>query len=389
MKRQIVTQTKSGLFVRDDSTMGLLVFSPYTGNIFACNSADKTDVIRWLNKQTKTISSATYEKALGPEWAISIKESEYPANHLLPNPESYDNPCPSYPIVINWLLTGACALQCKYCYAEDLMRGKCKEPSKEDVLKIAQAVLSFSPLAVVLTGGDPLLSPHLETVMAVLYGKTGLIIDTSGFTFNETHLNIFKKYGVFVRVSLDSEIPQVNDLYRVPLQGEKQRANMSSGYAAFNTLCQCLDAGLGVGIQSVAADKSRQHLAAFGDKLFKMRVRSWRILMVAKSASNAEHYKKIVNEEGLERFEDTIKSNLRKKHTNGWNKGMSVQMTHNRAPNSVILVSPEGIFLTEKKHGNGKVVIDARNHKKPRLSEIFSQQIAAHEHAERYLNGET
>lgn len=387
MTQKIVSLTKSGLFIRDDKTMGLLVFSPYTGNIFVCHTSDKIDILQWLNKQTKTISSAIYEKALGPGWAIGIKESEYPQSHLLPSPDSYKkNPYPSYPIVINWLLTGACALECEYCYAEDLMRGKCKEPSKEDILKIAQAILSYNPLAVVLTGGDPLLSPHLEIVLAALYGKTGLIVDTSGFSFTEKHLNIFKKYEVFVRVSLDSEIPRVNDYFRVPIKPEKPQAKLSAGFAAFNTLCQTIDAGLGVGVQTVATHRSRSDLVAFGDKLFKMGVRSWRILMVAKSTSNAMRYEKFIGtEEGIRRYEDYIKNGLRRKHMNGWNEGMSVQITHNRAPNSVILVSPEGIFLTENKHGGGKVTIDEKYPRKPRIMEIF-RQVDIPSHAERYLN---
>jgi sulfatase maturation enzyme AslB (radical SAM superfamily) len=218
MDNKKVIFTRSGLLVREDSNLGYLVFSTHTGLIFACQKADGKNLLKWLDRKTNSAPSIEYEKALGPGWTISLQEADYPANHLLPNIQSgWSILRPEYPIVINWLLTGKCALQCQYCYAEDLMRGRLPEPSMKKVDEIAEAILSYHPISVVLTGGDPLLSPYLEKILSALHKRTGIIIDTSGFTFSNEHLILFKKYGVFVRISLDSEIPRINDTVRPSL----------------------------------------------------------------------------------------------------------------------------------------------------------------------------
>ena len=66
-----------------------------------------------------------------------------------------------------------------------------------------------------------------------------------------------------------------------------------------------------------------------------------------------------------------------------------MQVVHNKTPNAIILVSPDGTFLTEsnvgREEGGGKVVIDPENPKKPRIKSIF-EKIGMHAHAERYLN---
>ena len=387
MKYRQVRLTKSGLLIRADSSMGILVFSPYTGVVFACRPKDQKALTEWLDMRTTTAPTADYEKALGPGWAIAVEAADYPQTNLLPSAEAYQMiPYPTYPIVINWLLTGSCALRCQYCYAEDLMRGKRKEPTKSELLKISKTILSYNPLAVVLTGGDPLLSNHLEAVLETLHGKTGLMIDTSGFSFNETHLALFKKYGVFVRISLDSEIPRINDMLRPIDITTSTKRKLSSSSTAMRAICSCIDAGLGVGIQTVATSQNRSDLEAFGDKLYRLGARSWRILMVAPSATNVQQYNKLKgSQESLKRFEQYIKKHLRVKHENGWNKGMSVQLTHNRAPNSVILVTPDGVFETENKVNTGKLVIDENSPTRPDIQELF-RKVDAHAHAERYLN---
>ena len=163
LKKQKVEQTKSGLFMKIDADAGIFVYSPYSGLVFACREGDKAKLSRWLNKKTEKAPSTIYEKALGFGWAISIRDVEYPAQHLLPGPNG-DRPiiAPKEPILINWLLTGNCPLDCKYCDANDLMQGKCKEPNKENIRCIAETILSYNPLIVVLTGGDPLFSQYLS-----------------------------------------------------------------------------------------------------------------------------------------------------------------------------------------------------------------------------------
>jgi MoaA/NifB/PqqE/SkfB family radical SAM enzyme len=378
-----VTFTKSGLIVREDDHLGLLVFSTHTGLIFACQATDGKALLRWLECKGSP-PALEYEKALGPVWALPLNEAEYPSKHLLPTDQSgWTILRPDYPIVINWLLTGNCTLKCQYCYAEDLMRGCRIEPNAQEVENIAETILSYHPLAVVLTGGDPLLSPHLERVLDALHKKTGIIIDTSGFVFSSDHLNLLEKYDAFIRISIDSEIPKIHDRLRPPLS--TTNANQSSNTAAINALCRCLDAGIGVGVQTVATKYNRSDLEAFGDKLYRIGIRSWRILVVAPSQTNMNSFEILRGTRiGQERYERYIEKHLRLKHDNGWNKGMAVQITHNKAPNSVVLVAPDGTFLTEATVNPQKIILDEKSPKNPRHDHFFDK-INSDTHAERYL----
>jgi sulfatase maturation enzyme AslB (radical SAM superfamily) len=382
-KMDKVFLTKSGLVARNDKNLGLIVFSPYTGLIFACVKNDSQGVLSWLNKEIEIPPKKIYRKALGAGWNIPFQLADYPISHLLPEPINWAIPKVDYPIVINWLLTGKCALSCRYCYAQDLMKSSNREPDRKDIENIVERILSFFPVAVVLTGGDPLLSPNLDLAIRLLYGKTGIIVDTSGYSLNEKHIEIFKKHGVLPRISIDSEIPRINDFLR-PLNSRIRRIN--SGNFALEAICSLLKANIPVSIQTVATSKNRSDLEFLGDKLYRMGIRAWRILIVAPSSTNQKYYTSLAGTKGgQERFHKYIKTQVKIRHKHGWNKGMGVQLTHNQTPNSVVLVSPSGVFYTESRTKPGKVVIDENRKYNPRLGLLLSK-IDLHAHIERYLS---
>jgi MoaA/NifB/PqqE/SkfB family radical SAM enzyme len=383
-----VLKTKSGLFVRKDAS-GLLVYSPYSGLFFACHDNDSKAVFQWLQKKKIKAPSVEYEKALGAGWAIANDDSFYPTPHLLPNAKEWSivSP-PQYPIVINWLLTGLCPLKCRYCYAEDMMRGKSKEPSSIDIEKIAESILAYKPLAVVLTGGDPLYSSNLVKAIQLLHGKTGLIIDSSAFSFNTSILNILKKHDIFVRISLDSESPRVNNELRPLYLSHKSnnKPKCESLAPAVNAICQCVDKGIKVAVQTVATKKNYADFVALGDKLYKLGVNGWRILMIVPSAGSDQRYYTSIDTANSKRLYDYIINNIYTNYASLWKHRMSVQVIPNRVLNSVILVSPDGTFYTESNvRSNGKVIIDNNARKNPSLSQIH-KKVNAYAHIERYLN---
>lgn len=63
----------------------------------------------------------------------------------------------------------------------------------------------------------------------------------------------------------------------------------------------------------------------------------------------------------------------------------SSEVTYNDSPNSVVLVSPDGRFVTESNTGKGKVLLDNQHPKMPRPSAIRSV-VDMSGHAARYLN---
>ena len=380
--RQKVRQTKSGLFVREDKGLGLLVYSPYSGLVFACQENNRSSVLNWLDKKTQHAPSSEFEKALGSGWAIEQEDAEYHIPQIIPH-NSKAWPA-QYPIIINWFLTGNCPLSCKYCYAEDLMRGRCREPVEKDIERIAETIISYNPLVVVLTGGDPLVSPYLAEAIKLLHKRTGIIVDTSAYTFNSKHLALFKKYKVFARISLDSEFPRVNNELR-PLYS-KHKGLDDTVTTAVNAVCKCIKNKVKIAVQTVATNRNHSYLKELGNKLFKLGVRSWRILMITKSKRNIEQFEKLkFKNKQPARVRDYIIKEIYTAHETQWQKKMAVQVVSSENPNAVILVAPNGVFYTQLKEPWGKVILDDKNPDRPKLDAVFSK-VNKYTHTGRYLN---
>ena len=301
-------QTKSGIFVREEPRVGLLTFSPFSGLFYACAEKDKNQALQWLDCEILSPPSKIYEKALGAGWSIDYTDAEYPKPHLLP-PSADDWKTTTIisqrPFLINWLITGNCPLHCRYCYAQDLMHGNYSEPSTDTIKNTAKSILKYQPLVVVLTGGDPLVSPYFEEAIKLFHKKVGIIVDTSAFTLTQDHIRIFKEYGVFVRISLDSEIPRINNYLRPTLSKFKKlkKGHNDSTICAVEAILACLDNNIRVGVQSVVTKKNRSDFGGFGDKLHKLGVSGWRILMIASSKCNADTYLELRGtEKGQKRF---------------------------------------------------------------------------------------
>ena len=226
-----------------------------------------------------------------------------------------------------------------------------------------------------MTGGDPLCCPNIKIAIQALHNKAGIIVDTNGFLVTEEHLKLFKKYGVFVRVSIDSERPQVNQ----ELRPSKNRDHCTLA-AALKCVDLCLAQNIPVGIQTVITNKNLSDIASLFPKLIRLGVRGWRLLYLAKHSefSDYESYKP-----NGKRFYRNIRDSLRVKSTGGSDEVMWVQVLHNSEPDAVILVSPEGHFYTEQE--GGKVILDENSPSKPSLDSI-KDTINRSAHLDRYLS---
>lgn len=263
------------------------------------------------------------------------------------------------------------------------MRGEKGEPTNaSDIKSIAEAILSFDPLVVVITGGDPLVSPHLTRAINYLSGKVGIVVDTNGYGLKDHHIDLFATHNVAVRISLDSERPKVNEFLRRLLERPFRSHTPSTSASALDAICRSLDAGLTVTIQTVATNKTATDLVAFGDKLYRLGVRSWRILQIAPSSKNMDWYRKLsLSPKAWEYVSDKVHEAQEK----FWKREMAVQTESNRIVNSVILVAPDGTFHTESNQRPQKVVIDSQTPRRPRTGEIV-RQVNMGCHATRYLN---
>lgn len=114
-------------------------------------------------------------------------------------------------------LTDACNFRCIYCYAEcgpEKFERVASKLEYEDYCYIIDEIVNLGYRSLYLTGGEPLLNPHVFKIARYAKGK-GIFcgILTNGSLVNENNV---KKFNVFdlVKISLDSEIEEINDLTR-------------------------------------------------------------------------------------------------------------------------------------------------------------------------------
>jgi MoaA/NifB/PqqE/SkfB family radical SAM enzyme len=287
------------------------------------------------------------------------------------------------PITVNWLLTGQCPLRCIYCYAEDLMHAAATEPDAQRIESVAQNILALQPLVVVLTGGDPLSSPHIERALSLLHGACAVVVDTNGVGLTDAHVASFVANDVTLRVSLDSEVPSITRRQRPTTSGG------DSSVAALSAICRGVDAGLTVVVQTVATQWNTPDLAYLGDKLYRLGVRMWRVFEVAPSKGRMDGYALAAGVGANKRpkvdgmwghfIEEVLGARSRQ-----WSDRMAVQLTTNESPDSVLLVAPDGRFYTESTIRSEKVLIDPRSPRKPSAGKIRSH-VDMRDHLKRYV----
>lgn len=390
--------TRSGVVIRHDAGLGgMLCFTQYSGLVYAIAQEHAMGAMNWLDRKQDQPPAQIYISTLGMGWSSPQLKPVYLIPQLLPDTRSWSVvPSPDKPILVNWFITGRCPLACRYCYAEDLMRKEDLEPTADQIRETAETILSLSPVVVVLTGGDPLFSPHIATAMRSLSGRVGIIVDTSGYTMRDHHMRLFAEHGVSVRISIDSQVPRINDGQR-PVSPLYPKL-VSRGHAlsaAMEALCRCLDAGLNVTVQTVATKRTANDLVPLGDALFRLGVHSWRIFKVAPSQASLSGYQQLVGthtdagraykgKRAKGPYEHAFAKVLLARAAQ-WKNQIAIQVTYSDSPNSVVLVSPDGRFVTESNTGKGKVLLDNLHPKIPRLSAIRSV-VDMSGHAARYLN---
>ncbi len=109
--------------------------------------------------------------------------------------------------VIDWKLIGACNLRCLHCYGP---------PKSERALPLEQlldVILRFEeidPLWVVLTGGEPLIVPHIDSVMRRLKAAGIHIALSTNSSFFRRHQEDIEACVVSLNIPLDGSTPQIH-----------------------------------------------------------------------------------------------------------------------------------------------------------------------------------
>lgn len=385
---EVVSITNSGHFYKIIPNFGMLIYSPYNSLTYAIHSDFIEATIDFLNGSIDDKLPEEIKKPLLSGRGKNDNSMLYSTNHLLPNSSYWLNYSqPDETITINWFITGKCNFKCGYCYASDLMNDYIKEPIEEEIDNIAEQILKLKPLSVVLTGGEPFVSPHISKAIKLLSKRAGIIIDTNGSIINENLLNMISEHNVVVRISLDSPRPFQNFKHRIPFNKNEQTYN-----DILENIIKCLNLGIPVIIQTVVSSINKNELEEFGEILSRLGISGWRLLKVQESRLNTNVYKKLM----LGRTKKIIDASkqldyqldkLIKIHKLRWSSKMSLQISKNsnNDKNSVILVSPNGEFWTESKIQNAKNLIDIESSKCPFEDAIF-KKVSNFSHFSRYLN---
>lgn len=354
---EIVEKTNHGIYVRKHPGFGILAYHPKTGAFYAI-AEECIDI-------DDSVSSAN------------------PMSHWLPSRASFANSANYYiaqPIVINWLLSSKCNYRCPYCYAADV---KDEKLTKEDIKNNAKKILEQHPLAVVLSGGEPMLHSELiKEAILNLGGETGLIIDTNGTIMIPELLPLLVEYNVVVRVSLDSFLPKHNEKVR-PYKdmGEQKREALD---VILNNINQYRSYHIPVIVQTVATTINKSDLTDLFVKLPQLGVQGWRIFMpiIPNNKNRQEIFWALMVRKG-ESWESTsqaIKKDIDRikvkchKYPN-----FPIQFIdgENTIKNSVLLMLPDGSFATESIYSQEKIILADND---------IVNKINFAAHMERYLN---
>ena len=130
-----------------------------------------------------------------------------------------------------------CNIQCQYCY-QNPQRDAGNVARAYDLERMKAAV-EQEGTDFVLFGGEPLMVPEadLEALWAwgfEKFGRNG--IQTNGTLINDTHVRLFKQYGVQVGISVDGP-GELNDVRWVGSLGATRAATLRT-HAAIERLCR-------------------------------------------------------------------------------------------------------------------------------------------------------
>ena len=112
-----------------------------------------------------------------------------------------------------------CNLACSYCLTESSPRSERRELTPESMIRVAVEAreLGFTGLGV--TGGEPFLLPWLPETIVAMAGELPVVLLSNATLFVGDRLEraaMLAGHDVAIQISLDSHLPDVNDMARGP-----------------------------------------------------------------------------------------------------------------------------------------------------------------------------
>lgn len=120
----------------------------------------------------------------------------------------------SGPVVI-WNLLRRCNLTCKHCYATSADKDFPNELSREQISAVMQDLWQFGTRVLILSGGEPLMHPHIYDISAEAKAMGFYVgLSSNGTLIDESRIEQIAAVGYdYIGVSLDG-MRQTHDLFR-------------------------------------------------------------------------------------------------------------------------------------------------------------------------------
>lgn len=140
----------------------------------------------------------------------------------------------------------SCNLQCKYCFERNVWSSEVSnlKHNPDAIFSVLEKIVyQYNAKHVCLHGGEPLTLPisELEYYMLKLRNMgLSISIQTNGTLITDAHINLFKKYGVYVGISIDSP-PEIHTL----------RGDKVASYLVNKIIHNMVKEGINVGILCV------------------------------------------------------------------------------------------------------------------------------------------
>ncbi len=170
---------------------------------------------------------------------------------------SGEDPLYPAPVIVHLAIEWSCNLHCVYCSVRDEYSGRSDVLSEEDFKKILDKLDEWGVAHVSFTGGEPLLNLDLlAELLEYSVNEKGFTVNfsTNGTLIEEASAKKLADTGVEnVLVSLDSHIPEINDMLR-------GRGTWKRILHSINLL---RDYGMKLGIDCVVSRLNVSHLCDF------------------------------------------------------------------------------------------------------------------------------
>lgn len=112
-----------------------------------------------------------------------------------------------------------CNLACSYCLTESSPRSERRQLTAEQMMAVADQAKALGFTALGVTGGEPFLIPWLPETVLAMGQKLPLVLLTNGTLFTGELIKraaMLAHPDITLQISLDSHLPDLNDMARGP-----------------------------------------------------------------------------------------------------------------------------------------------------------------------------